>query len=176
MNNTKKGFLRAGTILSIIFAILTVFMSVGMLSASGFINEDIVLDSFRAEKQFTLYEDVDGGYYFEYIDVGDIEDPSDDTLITMYDYEVESLSKFIKIGLIVVSAVTLCFNIAQFIIAMLILTQTNKEKVSTGLIITMLTLSALSGNFITMAFMIVALSIKNEPKQIIEDEVKTIEV
>lgn len=164
MTKTKKGFLKAGSIISIIAAVLSALMSFIFIAAANMIDEKFILETYETEIGYTYVEESDGGYYIEYY-----EDEDDLHATTVTDDEIQLIVTASKTILIVLTVFVLGLSVAEFVIAILILNKLSKNESKKGLIITLLVLSILSGTMLTTAFMIVALCLKDKPKATLEN-------
>lgn len=164
MTSTKKGFLKAGAIISIVTAVLSALMSFVFISAATMINEQFILETYETEIGYTYHEDIDGSYYIEYY-----EDEDDLLPQTVTEEDIELIATASKTILIVMTVFVLGLSIAEFIFAILILNKLSKNESRKGQIITLLVLSAISGTIVTTAFMIVALCLKDKPKVTLEN-------
>lgn len=164
MTSTKKGFLKAGSIIAIISAVLTALFSFIFIGVASIIDEELILESYETEIGYAYYEETDGGYYIEYY-----EDEDDLHVTVVKDEDIKQVVKFTKIVLFGMSIFVLSLSIAQFVMAILILSKMSKDKSSKGQIIALLVLSAISGTIVTAAFMIVALCLKDRPQATLEN-------
>lgn len=167
MTTTKKGFLKAGSIISIIAAVLSALMSFIFISAATMIDEKFIIETYENEAGYAYFEDADGSYYIEYYE------DEDDVILgvkqKVTDDEIQLIATASKTILIVLTVFVLGLSIAEFIIAILILNKLSKNESKKGLIIALLVLSIISGTMITSAFMIVALCLKDKPKATLEN-------
>lgn len=154
MSGTKKGFLKAGSILGIVVASLLMLASVVVFSSIAMVSEEFILDSYSLEPNYNYYEEADGSYWIEYTEDGQE--------ITVSDEEIEIVTDLARTTMIVIGAIFLGFAVAMLVMSIIVLKGANREQSKKGAIITLLVLSALIGNVLIMAFMIVALCLKDK--------------
>ncbi len=154
MKKSKKGFLLAGTIITIIACILAVILSLGAVKASSDVTENFVKDIFKEDTDiYTYRETAEGGYYFIY---------NDKELGEVYIYEdtIEQVALIVKVGLVVAGVVLGGFAIAKFILAVSMISKVKKNKYPKGSTIALLVLSILSFGILEAILLIVAMVIK----------------
>ena len=157
MNSTKRSFLKAGAILAIISAVFMVFTGVSMFSIANSINEEFVLEMYKMEYQYTKVTELDGGYHIEFF-----EDEDDLRPTIVQDDEIIMTAKIAKGAVIALSVIIVGIAVVQYIFGNKILKNIKKNIASKKQIITLLVFSILSNSTLTMAFMIVALCIKDK--------------
>lgn len=155
MSATKKGFLKAGAILGIVFSSIMALFGIIMFSSMDIVTEDMVKNSYSIEQNYTLYEDVDGSYTIEYTD-------EEGQTIVVSQEEVQLVVKVSKIVLLVIGLIIVGYSVAVMAVSILILKKVNKEVNPKGLTITLLVLSALMSSVLIVSFMIVALCLKDK--------------
>ncbi len=161
MNRTKKGFLTAGGIISIVLASLCLLEGLVMFTGKTLVTEDFVKEMFNSDSSYTYFEDdltTDevGDYYFEYTEQG--------TVYKITKAEIKGIVNIASTILTVVCVILIALAVANLIFAIFVLKGSHRNNCKKGFIITLLVLSVLSGNLLTMAFMIVALCIKDTPQ------------
>jgi len=144
MTSKKSGFLYAGTIVNIVLASLVFLFSVLILATFT----EFIPEAMDAINRDALEEGI--VYTKEELDL--IEKVTKGLI-----YVIFTAQSLIAIG-----------NIA---IAILLLGKTARKVYSKSLTITMLILSVLLGNYLTLAFMIVVLCLKS-PRQLVEEQMK----
>lgn len=159
MSKTKKGFLNAGAIISIVLAVVFILLGVVFLGANSFINKNFVVEAYKADPE---YRDISEGEEIKFEYVG-TDQTLVGTVITGEDIEivvtlVQNVVKFFAWILIILAVLNIVLPVLVFGVV-------NKESDGIGSIIGLLIVSVLSFNFITMAFMITALCLKNKPKE-----------
>ena len=157
MNPTKRSFLKAGAILAIISAVFMVFTGISMFTLSSSVNEKFILEMYEMEYQYVKVPELDGGYHIEYF-----EDEDDLRPTIVQDDEIILTAKIAKGAIIVLSVITIGIAVVQYIFGSKILKDVKKNISSKKHIITLLVFSILSNSTLTMAFMIVALCIKDK--------------
>jgi len=157
MNPTKRSFLKAGAILAIISAVFMVFTGISIFTLSSSVNEKFILEMYEMEYQYVKVPELDGGYHIEYF-----EDEDDLRPTIVQDDEILLTAKIAKGAIIAMSVITIGIAIVQYIFGSKILKDVKKNIASKKHIITLLVFSILSNSTLTMAFMIVALCIKDK--------------
>ena len=157
MNPTKRSFLKAGAILAIISAVFMVFTGISMFTLSSSVDEKFILEMYEMEYQYVKVPEIDGGYHIEYF-----EDEDDLRPTIVEDDEIIMTAKIAKGAIIAMSVITIGIAVVQYIFASKILKDVKKNIASKKHIITLLVFSILSNSTLTMAFMIVALCIKDK--------------
>ena len=167
MSNIKKGFLNAGSIIAIIFGAFLVLSGIIACYASKIANEKFVVEMFKEDSSYTYFADdltTDevGDYYFIYTDENGMQ-----SKLTASDIiTVVELTKSILIGM---GIFILLLALANIWLAIVILRRTSKNRKCTGLTISLMITSLIVCNFLTMAFMIVALCLRDKPDITIEN-------
>ncbi len=174
MSGVKKSFMLAGGIISIIATVVMFFAGLIMIGASGMVNEKIVCSVYE-ESGYTRVEEADGeSYYYIYT-------PTDSTTTTdneSYIVTQEDIQAVISIVRTITSAMAvylLSLAVATLVFAILVIKHSSNNSDKKFAIITLLVLSVLIGNLLTVAFMIVALCIKNKSKEVVEESTPKIE-
>jgi len=157
MNPTKRSFLKAGAILAIISAVFMVFTGISIFTLSSSVDEKFILEMYEMEYQYVKVPELDGGYHIEYF-----EDEDDLRPTIVQDDEILLTAKIAKGAIIAMSVITIGIAIVQYIFGSKILKDVKKNIASKKHIITLLVFSILSNSTLTMAFMIVALCIKDK--------------
>jgi len=157
MNKRRKGFLKAATILSIVAASFGILVSIFLIFLSPMLNEEVLIDLYKADPTYTYVEHADGGYSFTYQD--------DDGIITTIDDEtIPAMVTVTKIILTGVGIVFALYSAAQLTLAIIVLKGVNKLKYRAGCVIALLVLSVLSNALLEAVFIIVAMCSKQEDK------------
>lgn len=160
MANTKKGFLKAGGILSIITATMAIIVGLFAFSfCNYYLNRDLFIAIYESDP--TTYEKVensDGSIEFRYVD----ETTGDTVVITEgeIDLAVSAIKSVVRVGVVILIGI----SIAKMAVAICLMINTFKDKNSMGLTIALLIMSCVTVCFLTVAFMIVALCLKDSPK------------
>ena len=157
MSTTKRAFLNAGSIIAIIIS--AVFALVGLLFcfSSNLVTEDIIVSSYETLPSYTKVDEADGGYVITYKDDAGV-------VVEMSDEEVKLVVNILNRALNGIGWFAIILSVSNLIISILVLNATSKQKDCKGLTIALLVLSIFVANFLTMAFMIVALCLKNKPE------------
>ena len=158
MNKTKKGFLNAVSIITIIasaFGILygLVFMFVG----SNLLTEDLIVDVFKDDQEYTYVEYEDGSYCFEYMEdgvKGEITEKQIEFVISLF-ASILNIAGLTVLGI----------SIAKLVLAIRILNKTSKDQYSKGNTIALLVLSVLGCNLLETIFLIIAMCSKDKPNE-----------
>ncbi len=164
MNKTRNAFVRAGSIISIVVAVLMLLVAGGVLIVRPYLTEEIFAESYLL-MDGSKHTEADGSYIIEYLD------PEDGTLKEITEGEIELIAKTAQAIAVVVADISFVIGIAQMVLAILLLVSTSKGKKGTGLIISLLVFSTLSANLVSAAFMIVALCLKHNFQQAPEQKV-----
>lgn len=161
MTNTKKGFLTAGSIIAIVFAGVGLLMSILLFSLGANITEKQMVKMYTMDETVQYIEnEEDGSYVLKFFD-----EETGEEIETMTEEEIEIIAKVVK-GLLIFAACTeIALDVAILPIAILLLKSTNKKEEKKGLTIALLVMSVLSGDIVTLAFMIVALCLKNKQSE-----------
>lgn len=158
MTETKKNFIKTGSILAVIASIFIALFGFVMIPVACLIDEDFVIATYKSEPGYAYHEELDGGYYIEYTDV-------EDGIVQVYKVTDEDIKLVATVGRVMsILIATFCIGlgVAEFVLAVLIMNKLAKNKQNKGLIIAMLVISGLTGSVVTFAFMIVALCLKDK--------------
>lgn len=158
MNKIRKGFLTAGSIISIVSASFSILLAIIMFFMGSFFTPEIIKTSYQSDPAYTYYEDADGSYYFTYIE----EETNLEVII--YDEEIDTISKVLNAMFDVIGIVVLGFAIAKLVLAIRILILNNKDQYSKGCVIALLVLSIINANVLETVFLIVAMCENKLPK------------
>ena len=156
MTTTKKGFLKAGTIIGIISACLGMIFSIFLLVVGTKLQEKHIVEIYKLDTDCQYFENEDGSYYFKDIDL----ELGEEEIIDEKDIEIST--KIIKNMLIVASCADFVLSFILLILSSKLLSKTKNDVYSKNLTISMIVLSAITGEIIVMALMIVALCLKNK--------------
>lgn len=154
MNSTKKGFIKAGTILSIVMSAFLIITGFVMFGISSLITEQNLYEVYESQAGYTITNNPDGSYEITYTDENGI-------LQTITQSELQTVAKVAKSVVNVCAVVILAGAIASMTVSILLLSKVNKGKSQTGLIIANLVLDILFVGWISAAFMIVSLCLKD---------------
>lgn len=157
MNSTKKGFIKAGTILSIVVSAILIITGFVMFGISSLITEQSLYEVYESQAGYTITNNPDGSYEITYIDEYGVTQ-------TITQSELQTVAKIAKTAVNISAVVILAGSIASMTVSILLLSKVNKGKSQTGLIIANLVLDILFVGWISAAFMIVALCLKDAPK------------
>ena len=167
MTKTKKGFLTATSIITIIassFAILGgfIFMFMGSMFTEEFFKE-----TYSVDPEYTLYEEADGSYYFSYIE-------TDGSEVRIYDEEISLMANIVSNVASFAGFTILGLGVAKLVLAIRILLLKNRDKYSMGCVIALLVLSIIGFNVLESVFLIVTMCLKDEKKEEIENSAPTL--
>ena len=141
MNNTKKGFITAATIIGIIEAASLIFIGLILLISFKSIDAEMILSILAAEEELILT-----------------------------DAEISFILSFSKIFMVIFSIYSIVMGAAMLTLSILVLKNKNKGVFKKGLAIALLVISVLNGNMLSTAFIIVALCIKDKTAAEIVEE------
>lgn len=158
MSSTKKGFIKAGSILAIVASSFVILFSFIFVLAGFSVNEDFVIETYKTEPGYQYVEELDGGYYIEYNE----SEGSGWVTQTVTDDEIQLIVTVTRVILFTISAFCLGLAVAEMVISIIMLNKLKNNESKKGLIITLLVLSLLVGGIITTSFMIVALCLKDK--------------
>lgn len=155
MTQTKRGFLKASAILSIIEAAFFIIAGIAILFiVPNFVNESSIKEVL-SDSGYRYVEQAYGSYYFEGLDEeGEYE------IITSK--EIKIVTNLSKAFFVPVSIMVLGLGAAKLVMSILILNITSKDKYSLGCTITLLVLSAVTGSTLQVGFLIAAMCIPNK--------------
>lgn len=162
MTSTKRKFLKAGAILGIICSIFAVIAGVGSILIREFVTEENVVNLLKTDQDMHYVENEDKSYYFAYTNEDGVEEK-------LTEEEIELAINVVISGTSKFGIFTIGIGIATFVLSIVLINKTNKNKSSKGATIALLVLSAIQGNMITFAFMIVALCLRDLPPATLEN-------
>lgn len=146
MNKTRKTFMLAGSIVSLVYAGVLILMALILFGTSNMITTEFVNEIIA-------------------------QDPS---LSNIAEEQIQAMVELIKMMFNVMSFYIIALAIATIPVAIKVMKNTgNNNK---GAIIALLVLSIFTANNITFAFMIVALCLKNKPVEVVEAPEETVVV
>ncbi len=166
MTSTKKAFLNAGAIVAIILAGICILGGIIVCASSNLVTEKAIKDVCMLDSKYTLFTQTEdptleeGDYYFTYT--------SDGKDYKLTKGEIETMAKTTSAVMDVIAWFTIAISVANIVISAFIMRDSAHNKDRKAFIITLLVLSVLMGNLISMAFMIVGLCMKNKPEVLIE--------
>ena len=156
MNSTKKTYLKVATIFIIVVSSMSLLLSLFCFAVGGMIDEEVMKESYRTDSEYTYYENADGSYYFTYIEDG--------TVVTIKESEVEFAAKFARGMLIGSGILVLGVHGAKLALAIIALKGVKKNKFKKGCVIALVVLSSLHTIIVDLAFLILALCTRDNPK------------
>lgn len=162
MNKTKKAFMLAGSIISIVQVLMMVLGGFILMAASSIITEEQLCSVYDTDSSYTKVEEGNGDYYYVYTD----QITQEQYLIT--DTDIQTTVQITKTILNSLAIYVLVMGVANLVFAIIVLKHSINESNKKFGIITLLVLSVLTSNILTTAFMIVALCIKDKPKEVAE--------
>jgi len=156
MNKMRKGFLTAGSIVTIVSVLLGILGSVVLFVAAHIFTEKFIIKTFESETNYTFTEEADGGYVISYTDDGDLVEIEDET--------INLIVKVGKIAFVVMGIGSLALSIAKLVFGILVLLATLKEKFAKGKVITLLVLSLISSSILEAVLIIVGMCYTDDKK------------
>lgn len=151
MNKAKKGFLIAGSILSLVAVVFAMFFSLGMSLVNMVITEDFMLETYLEDPYFEVVEDIDGSYTIYDEDGYVVFTDEDISIVVELAHDIINGFNFFNISIAIAAA----------IFAIRLLVKVAKGKCTKGSIIVLLVLTALQMNLLATVFMIIALCKKD---------------
>lgn len=155
MNSTKKGYLKAASIIIIVVSILSILLGLFCFAVAGMIDEEVMKESYRVDEEYTYYENADGSYYFTYMEDG--------TVVTIKESEIEFAAKIARGAMIAAGLFVIGLHAAKLTLAILALKGAKKNKCKKGCVIALVVLSALNTQILELVFLILALCTKDNP-------------
>ncbi len=156
MNKTKKGFMTAGSIISLISVFIMILTGFILIAVGSVINEQQMCNVYDADSSYERVEEVGGDYYYIYTD------PVDGQQYIITSTDIQATVNITKTIINSMAIYFLALSIAILVFAILVLKHAISESNKKFAIITLLVLSVFTSNLITMAFMIVALCLKDK--------------
>lgn len=150
MNQTRKGFLTASTILTIVSSVLAILLSFGIAYLAGQMTEEIFKETYQEDSLYTYYEEANGEYYFLYTD-------ENGTIQTLDDSEIQMIAKVARVMIGAVAVGCLAFACTRLILAIIVLKNTNKKIYKKGLVITLLVFDILEMSVLEIIFLGIAM-------------------
>ena len=156
MTKTKSGFLKAGAILGIIWAGFFAIFGMTLFTIQGELSHKYIIEDIMEYKktEYDTINNFDGSITYKLTKDGETRTIESEKL----DEIIELSKKVLTVGGIYV----LAFSVASLALSILVLVNSEKEKANKGLIISLLCVSVFSANILTLAFMIVALCLKDK--------------
>ena len=167
MNKTKKGFLSASAIITIVAASFGILTGIVTMFMGGLMTEETIRDTYTTEEGYTLVEEYGKDYYITYIDDGELIKVTEDEIELIANIS-SSLCNFV--GIIIIG-----FSLAKLILAIKILINNNRDKYGKGVTIALLTLSVLNMNLLEAGLIITAMCMKDDVNSEKPDENNNIE-
>ena len=154
MDTTKKGIIKAGAIIAIVIAVLTLISGASIFGTAGeIITENSIVEIIKQEEGYTYVEDGES-YFIEYEEDGvAVRITKDDLLVT-----VKLVRRVVNVFLII----SLVLAGVCILVANSLLKSAEQGKRCTGKIIALMIMSIFLGNMATFVLMIVALCIKDK--------------
>lgn len=156
MTKAKSGFLKAGAIFGIIWAGFFAIFGMTLFTIQGELSHKYIIEDIMEYKktEYDTINNFDGSITYKLTKDGEVKEIKGDQL----DDIIELSKKVLTVGGIYV----LAFSVASLALSILVLVNSEKEKANKGLIISLLCVSVFSANILTLAFMIVALCLKDK--------------
>lgn len=153
MNKTKKGFLSASAIVTIVAAGFGILCGIIFMFMGGLMTEETIRDTYTTEEGYTLVEVSDDDYYITYIEDGQLVKVTDEDIELVAEL-ASSLCNFA--GIMVIG-----FSVAKMVLAIRVLINNNRDKYGKGVTIALLTLSILSMSLLEAGLIIAAMCMKD---------------
>lgn len=156
MNSTKKGYLKAASIIIIVVSVMSILLGMLCIAIGSMMDEDMMKETYKADNEYTYHENVDGSYYFTYMDDG--------TEVTLKESEIEFAAKFARGVMIGSGLFIIGLHTAKLTLSILALKGAKKNKFKKGCVIALVVLSAINTQILELVFLILALCTKDNPK------------
>ena len=150
MNKTRKGWLTAGSVVTIVAVSFSIIASVFFFFMGSIMNEKILKKSYRADEEYTYYENADGSYYFTYYEEG--------VLITMQEDEVELIAESTSAAFKAMGIGVLMIALVKLILVIKILVSSHRNEYARGIVVALLTLSIVNFNWLEAVLLIIAMN------------------
>ena len=158
MTRTKKGFLSAVSIITIVASSMAILSGFIFMFVGSMLTEEFFKETYSVDQAYTLYEEADGSYYFSYIDI-------DGSEVRIYDEEIALMANVTSSVANFAGITILGVAVAKLVLAIRILLLKNREKYSMGCVIALLVLSIIGFNILESVFLIVTMCLKDEKKE-----------
>ena len=162
MNKTKKGFLRAATILTIVITVFSALVSIIFFALSSKINEDFMLEDYKNDSYYTIINEADGGYIITYEENG--------VTFQITDEDISVSVIIFKTIVCVIAFGILLYAAAMMTLAILILVGLHKGKYKKGCTIALLILAILNQTLLISIFLVVVLALGDKKEEIQKPE------
>lgn len=149
MNKAKKNLLSAASILTIVAASFGILVGVAFMFLGSLMTEDVIKESYRADIEYTYYEEADGSYYFTYIE--------DNQLLTLTETDVEMVAQISSAIVNFMGLINVGFSVAKLVLAIKILVNNNRDKYGKGVVIALLVMSLINSNLIEAGLLLFAI-------------------
>lgn len=156
MNKTKKGFLTASSIITIVASSFAILIALFLFLCGSLSTESLIKDTYLEDANYTYTEEVDGGYYFTGLEDGE--------MVTITNEEIESLAKIVSVVFYVMGVGMLAFSAAKMVLAIRILVLNGKNTYAKASVIALLVLNILNSNILEAVLLIAAMVQKDEIK------------
>ena len=161
MTKTKKAFLYAGSILGILSSIFILLVGFVFFICAPIMDKNIIFDSYYEDLNYTAYdatdnptENKDDVVYFQ-------ENTSGEKVAVK---DIEAFTKILKTVIIFLAFILVGLGVAEMAFSIIVINVASKGSKRLASIITLLILSAVTCNLLTMAFMVVGLCLRNKPE------------
>lgn len=161
MNKSRKGFLTAGSILTIVSSAFCVLGALFMFLVGAYVSEEFLKETYMQDTEYTYTETFDGDYYFTTIEDGEE--------IKITEDDIELIADIASMMCSVIGVVALGISAAKIALAIRVLIMNSKNKYAKGSIIALIVLSFLNSNIIEAVLFIVAMC----QKDVVNPEIKT---
>lgn len=159
MNKTKKGFLSAASILTIVASAFGILGGIILMFVGSICDDDLLKDIYKDDPEYIYCENVDGSYYFTYLDDEGVE-------AIIYPEDIEIIAKIASGILNAIGFIALGLSVAKLVLAIRILVVKKRDLFPKGTVIALMVLSILDSSMLEAVFLIVTLCLKDEqPKE-----------
>lgn len=160
MTKTKRTFLYAGSILGILSAVFMLLIGCVFFICAPVMTKDIVIDSYYEDVNYTAYDANDVPTENKE-DIVYFQENTSGEKITVKD--INALVKILKTVVLFLAFILVGLGVAEMAFSIIVINVAAKGSKRLAAIVTLLILGAVTCNFLTMAFMIVGLCLKNKP-------------
>ncbi len=158
MKKSKKGFLIASAIITLIVCVLTIILALGSAQIGSLITEDLITKALKQDSTYTFVEKGDGSYYFMYSDaeMGDV---------FIYESTIEKFVSFARILVLGIGIAVGVFALVKMILAIVIISKARKNEYAKGATIALFVLSILNVNILEAILLTVAMALSDKAEQ-----------
>ncbi len=151
MNGRRKGFLIASSVLTIVNSVLILLTGIVLILMGTITTEESMKNDYLNKPEvYTYGENLDGSYYFTYVD-------DDGFTVKMNESEIELTAKVMSITLKVIGVSFLVVNVIRLILAIRILVNVGKNKFGKPSVITSMIINICLFNYLDVVLTIVGM-------------------